>query len=111
MRSDLGGDDNVQGKAGVDAIIGGTGTDLLRGGTEADTFVFGTGDGQGIGDTIIDFEVGLDTIDLSATGLALDDLTIIDVGANATIACGTDLITVYNTSAAQLTPDHFDFGP
>ena len=107
----LDGDDNLQGKGGIDVIIGGTGADLLRGGTEADTFVFATGDGQGPGDTIIDFEVGVDTIDLSATGLAYGDLTIQDVGANATIAYGTDLITVFNTTAAQLDTNQFDFGP
>ena len=107
----LGGDDNLQGNGGADVIIGGTGTDQLRGGTEADTFVFDTGDGQGVGDTIIDFEVGVDTIDLSATGLTFGDLIIQTVGASATVTYGADLITLFNTTAAQLDTNQFDFGP
>ena len=60
---------------------------------------------------IIDFEVGVDTIDLSATGLTFGDLTIADVGLNATVTLGADLITVFNTTAAQLDTNQFDFGP
>ena len=104
----LGGDDNLQGNAGADVIIGGTGTDQLRGGAQADTFVFDTGDGA---DTIIDFEVGVDTIDLSATGLTFGDLIIQTVGASATVTYGADLITLFNTTAAQLDTNQFDFGP
>ncbi|MEM7683668.1 MAG: hypothetical protein AAF293_02515 [Pseudomonadota bacterium] len=109
--SGLDGDDNLLGFEGTDVIIGGLGADLLRGGTDADVFVFAPGDGQGAGDQILDFELGVDTIDLSATGLAFTDLTIADVGTNATVTYGTDVVTVFGTSAAQLTEDQFDFTP
>lgn len=104
----LAGNDTLNGGAGNDTMDGGTGADLLRGGADADTFEFNTGDGP---DTIIDFEVGTDTIDLSATGLSFGDLTITDIGVNATIAYGTDMITVFNTTAAQPDQNQFDFGP
>ena len=104
------GDDNLLGTEGDDVIIGGPGDDLLRGGDDLgfflDRFIFATGDGN---DQILDFEVGLDLIDLSATGLSFADLTITDTGPNATITYGTDTITVFNTTAAQLDQDQFDF--
>ncbi|MEM7213489.1 MAG: M10 family metallopeptidase C-terminal domain-containing protein, partial [Pseudomonadota bacterium] len=105
----LGGDDDLQGRAGADVINGGPGADLLRGGADADTFVFATGDATGTGDRILDFEVGTDTIDLSATGLTFGDLTITGT-TNAAITYGAETITVLNASAAQLTEDQFDFG-
>ncbi|MEL7467830.1 MAG: hypothetical protein AAFN27_05225, partial [Pseudomonadota bacterium] len=104
--SGLDGADNLLGFEGTDVIIGGLGSDLLRGGTGADVFVFAPGDGP---DQILDFELGVDTIDLSATGLAFTDLTIADIGTNATVTYGTDVVTVFGTSAAQLTEDQFDF--
>lgn len=105
----LDGDDNLQGRAGTDEITGGPGADLLRGGADADTFVFATGDATGTGDRILDFEVGVDTIDLSATGLAFGDLTITGT-TNATITYGAETITVFGVSAAEMTEDQFDFG-
>ncbi|MEM9062795.1 MAG: hypothetical protein AAGD13_20225 [Pseudomonadota bacterium] len=55
--------------------------------------------------------LSVDRIDLSATRLAFGDLTIQDAGANATIAYGTDQITVLGTNTVQLTQDQFEFGP
>jgi RTX calcium-binding nonapeptide repeat (4 copies) len=46
---------------GNDLIDGGSGNDTMMGGGGADTFVFKKGYGQ---DTILDFEVGIDKIDL-----------------------------------------------
>ncbi|SDL66874.1 hypothetical protein [Maricaulis salignorans] len=59
------GDDSIYGRAGTDTLDGGTGNDTLSGGADADTFVFADGYGA---DTILDFEDGTDTIDL--TGVA-----------------------------------------
>lgn len=56
------GDDVLRGRLGDDRLDGGRGNDRLRGDAGADTFVFDTGSGR---DTIIDFESGVDTIDLS----------------------------------------------
>ncbi|MEM9059270.1 MAG: hypothetical protein AAGD13_02305 [Pseudomonadota bacterium] len=106
--SGLAANDNLQGNGGNDVIDGGTGADILRGGADADVFVFDSGDGA---DQIIDFEVGVDTIDLSSTGLGFGDLTIADVGLNATVTYGSDVITVFNTTAAELDASQFDFTP
>ncbi|WP_422028784.1 DUF4214 domain-containing protein [Roseovarius sp.] len=57
------GDDEIRTHDGNDILNGGGGNDSLTGGDGADTFVLSPGDGQ---DTITDFELGLDTIDLSA---------------------------------------------
>ncbi len=66
------GDDLIYGSQSRDTIVGGTGNDTMNGGTSRDTFVFDLGDGQ---DRIVNLE-RIDTIDLSATGLSFDDLTI-----------------------------------
>jgi len=64
------GNDQLNGGDGVDRIIGGAGADTLRGGAGADRFVFtaaaDTGNTVATRDTILDFESGVDQIDLSA---------------------------------------------
>ncbi|SLN61970.1 Poly(beta-D-mannuronate) C5 epimerase 4 [Pseudooctadecabacter jejudonensis] len=60
----------LEGGAGDDILVDGAGADVLFGGTGADTFVF-YGDG-GVTDTIRDFEVGTDQINLSFLGRAYD---------------------------------------
>lgn len=68
------GNDTITGDDGNDIIIGGTGADTMTGGAGADTFRFDTGldarmvrSGNFIlpGDTITDFESGIDQIDLT----------------------------------------------
>jgi Ca2+-binding RTX toxin-like protein len=60
------GNDTLIGFAGADSLTGGTGADSLTGGTGADTFVFNNFS-EGI-DTIADFTVADDVINVSATG-------------------------------------------
>lgn len=74
----LGGSDNDQlfGDDGDDVLVGGLGDDTLRGddfsgGEGRDVFVLTAGEGT---DTIVDFEVGTDFIQLN--GLTLNQLTI-----------------------------------
>lgn len=55
------GNDRLSGGDGEDLVAGGKGNDWLSGGADADTFVFGKGSGK---DLIIDFEVGVDRIQL-----------------------------------------------
>ena len=109
MLSGGAGNDRLLGLSGADTLEGGTGNDILQGGTAdgaVDRFVFNSGDGS---DLITDFELGVDLIDLTSTGLQFADLTI--TGAtNALIDTGTDLITVNDVTAAQLTSDQFEFG-
>ncbi len=58
-----GGDDTIDGESGNDLIDGGGGDDTLTGGSGADLFIFGDGHGN---DTITDFDVVQDRIDLSS---------------------------------------------
>lgn len=88
MLSGLGGNDILDGGSGNDTLIGGAGGDNLTGGTGIDTFahtVVGDSAGANI-DTINDFLVGGDKIDLSAidvnTGIAGNQtFTFIDATA------------------------------
>ena len=66
----MGGDgaDSVDGGVGRDTLIAGLGADKVTGGDDADVFVFTEGDsGAGLTqlDTVLDFEVGLDKLDLT----------------------------------------------
>ena len=63
------GDDTLNGEGGNDTLIGGLGNDILIGGAGADTFIFNDGDGT---DTIVDFEAGVDSIDLRDFGPDFD---------------------------------------
>ena len=106
------GNDDIRGGTGNDQIVGGTGNDTLSGGAGDDTFVFAENSGS---DTITDFAVGSDTIDLSLlpTTIAFDDLTIADLddGSGVTIthnALGGGTITLEGVTSAQLTADDFN---
>lgn len=59
------GDDVMQGGDGNDLMSGGLGADSLTGGTGADIFVVSLNGGA---DTVLDFEMGVDKIDLGAYG-------------------------------------------
>lgn len=59
------GANRLSGGAGSDMIRGGAGADVLRGGGGGDTFVYAAGDSTAAArDTILDFTVGADKIDL-----------------------------------------------
>lgn len=60
----LGGADELNGGTGTDTINGGLGDDLLIGGPQADKFVFNAAPGVTNIDTIIDFSVADDTIQM-----------------------------------------------
>jgi len=61
------GNDFLMGGAGNDLLIGGAGKDALRGGAGVDTFIFNDvlDSTLTLNDRIMDFELGIDTIDLS----------------------------------------------
>ena len=69
------GNDSLSGGAGRDVLMDGAGEDTLRGGAGGDVFIL-SGDGES--DRVMDFEPGLDRLDL--TGLApvrdFDDLIV-----------------------------------
>ena len=106
-----GGNDGLDGGAGSDTLDGGTGNDTLKGGSDADTYLFEVGDGQ---DTITDFAIGSDLIDLRGTGIAFADLSITDMGGNAVIVydSGTSSqITLNGITAASVTESDFLLDP
>jgi Ca2+-binding RTX toxin-like protein len=76
----LGGADSLNGGAGDDVLVGGTGRDTLTGGAGADLFRLESfaDSAPGARDKILDFQQGLDRIDLSGTGV---DWTFIGSGA------------------------------
>ncbi len=103
------GNDKLNGGAGADTLEGGRGRDQLTGGADADTFVFAS---NGNDDTIMDFEDGLDMIDVSAIGSisGFGDMTITQVGGNVLIDLdgGNDL-TLIGVNAADIDASDFIF--
>lgn len=67
------GDDIIDGGVGDDFLIGGAGADSLHGGQGTDTFVFDTIDGYA--DTIDDFELGVDALNITDILSGYDELT------------------------------------
>lgn len=101
----------LYGEAGNDVLDGGKGNDELTGDDGADVFVFKTGYGS---DQIVDFEKGVDKIDLANfDGIAsFYDLTINSVDADLVITFNdTDELVLYNANANEmvLTADDFIF--
>ena len=64
-----GGSDTLNGGIGNDTLIGGLGTNVLSGGAGLDVFVF-SGTAAGGGDSITDYNVTEDVINLDKTGFA-----------------------------------------
>ncbi|MEM7243589.1 MAG: calcium-binding protein [Pseudomonadota bacterium] len=109
----LAGNDILYGYNGEDVLVGGEGNDQLYGGSNADTFVFNDGDGF---DTIKDFELGLDQIDLASLGITFADLTISENNGDAVVSYSEDgtgtvdgQITIEDVAAIDLQEDYFLF--
>jgi Ca2+-binding RTX toxin-like protein len=98
----LGGNDTITGSSFDDTIVGGDGDDSLTGGAGADTFVYKfTDEGD---DTIADFVIGTDTLDITQ----LLDLTNLDLSNGGSYS---DYVTVENVGAdAKLSIDHDGIG-
>ncbi|WP_296425643.1 M10 family metallopeptidase C-terminal domain-containing protein [Yoonia sp.] len=100
------GDDTLNGGSGSDSLSGGMGQDDLTGGAGSDTFVFAfvSDSWAGNADTIADFEIGIDLIDLSVIdanlGLAGNQAFSVVGGFNGTAGqialdvAGTDTIVM-----------------
>ena len=106
------GDDSLDGGQGNDSLNGGKGNDVLRGGLGDDEltgdkgddiFVFTAGEGT---DTVTDFGVGEDLI--AFEGLAFDDVTIGQLGADATISSDGEILAVL-VGVESSTLDGLDF--
>lgn len=121
-----GGDDYLSGGNGNDFLNGGRGSDELRGGAGADYFFIGDfleNSGLTNIDTILDFEVGVDTIDLSGlddNGITeFSDLTVsnvftdgVDAGSKIRLSYGSDFAfdVVFQGTDFNLAADDFIFG-
>ena len=105
------GDDALMGEEGDDTLDGGADDDVLYGGSGADKFVFQAGHGT---DTVLDFTIDDDTIDLSAfTGISgFSDLTITPDGTTAVIdlsSHGGGTIRLENVTDTDLDAGDFTF--
>lgn len=114
------GDDTIRGGPGDDLLMGGEGDDVLNGDAGLDTITGGAGENRFVfaagneEDIVVDFALGIDTIDLSDTGLAGfgalrqyisqdGDHTTIDIGDG-------DVLTLRGVEAAALRAGDFAFG-
>lgn len=100
------GNDKLKGDAGRDILTGGTGRDSLVGGSGADRFVFERGDGS---DTITDFQIGFDMIEIGAGASRFSQLDISRDGADTIVEFSNVSITLEDVRPGQLDPDDFLF--
>lgn len=99
------GADVIYGRNGQDRIDGGLGVDALWGGNDADTFVFSTALGGGNIDTIGDFSVVDDTIELRhVIFTAAGNVGVLDAGAFVTgsAAADADDRIIYDSTTGAL---------
>lgn len=102
--------DFLLGEAGNDSLDGGTGDDNLTGGSGADVFVY-TNNNYGY-DRVLDFEIGVDAIDLSEHGFtSFSDVTDrafdIDAGVRITFSSGNVLLLEGLVESALLADDFY----
>ncbi|MEM7212484.1 MAG: ExeM/NucH family extracellular endonuclease [Pseudomonadota bacterium] len=97
------GNDRVDGRAGNDTVIGDQGNDILEGGAGADVFVATEDNGN---DIILDFEDGVDLIDLTTLGLGFDDL-VVSGTTNATVSFAGGSITINGVNVVDLSAADF----
>lgn len=103
----LGGNDTLSGGAGDDVLMGGYGTDVLTGGGGADTFVFRAEEARN--DTITDFNINEDRIDLSGLGLvySLDALDFTTTSSGAVIEFRGDRLVINTHNGSSLRVEDF----
>lgn len=103
---EMAGNDHLEGGAGDDILVDGSGTDHMQGGAGRDTFVFVE---DGWVDVVTDFEVSLDTIDLTqfngVSSMADIEITLSCFGVNLKV--NEDTIIVMDHSAHLCTAEEF----
>lgn len=82
--------ENASAGAGDDVLIGNAADNVLEGGAGADRFVFHASFGA---DTIVDFERGVDLVDMTATGANFDTLFLTSEGEDLRVSFEDDAIT------------------
>ncbi|MEG3179556.1 beta strand repeat-containing protein [Sphingomonas sp. LT1P40] len=104
------GDDMLDGGDGEDMLDGGAGADQLRGGAGVDTFVYRlvTDSTVAASDRLLDFQNGIDRIDLTAFRVGV--ITLVNSGAFATATIETDQGTMQLTSDTAFALSDFVLG-
>ncbi|MGB0632457.1 MAG: calcium-binding protein, partial [Alphaproteobacteria bacterium] len=101
------GANTITGNAGANKINGGLGDDTLTGGDGGDTFLVGPGFGN---DTITDFTVGTDVLDLSGVwGGSFSELmaATTEMDGNSVITIGGGVVTLAGVAKASLSEADF----
>ncbi|PCJ75745.1 MAG: hypothetical protein COA53_04585 [Rhodobacteraceae bacterium] len=98
--------DELRGMGGDDRLIDGRGNDKLWGGAGADVFEF-VADGRK--DYIMDYEIGVDKIDLRDAAMLYyyQDITFTPTADGAMLAYGDDQLVLTTMDATSLTIDMF----
>lgn len=104
------GDDILNGGTGADRLDGGDGTDFLTGGSGADVFAFDFAAASTALDTVFDFEVGVDVLEIGG-GATYGDLTftLSPNGQHTTVSYNGHSIFVKNVTVAELGAAQFVF--
>lgn len=104
-----GGADTIIGGAAGDRIYGEAGDDIMTGNGGNDRYFFDAAWGQ---DTVTDFAIGNDRLDVSAAGITLiSELTISDDSGDALIVFGSESIRLTGIDHLQVTDANFVFAP
>jgi Ca2+-binding RTX toxin-like protein len=112
----IGGDGNdiIFAAEGDDLLFGGLGNNYLSGGEGKDTFSISAAGSAftGLNNTISDFTIGSDNIQLVGLGISsFGQLSITQSGANALVSnsAGLSIATVLNTNSTQLAASSFSY--
>lgn len=101
------GSDRLNGGAGNDYLNGNKGNDQLLGRAGADRFAFALHGGS---DRILDFEDGVDRIEITSGAERFSDLRLAQVGDDVRVAFADTVVLVEDTAVRQLTSVDFLFG-
>ncbi|GGL79133.1 M10 family metallopeptidase C-terminal domain-containing protein [Wenxinia marina] len=98
------GADDLRGGAGSDVLMDGAGEDRLTGGAGADTFVF---EADGALDRVLDFEVGVDRLDLSAWSFlrSVEQIEVQSVADGAVLRFGDEVLRLVRAGGGTITQD------
>lgn len=101
------GNDSLLGGAGLDRLEDGAGSDSLTGGEGADIFAL-SADGEY--DRIEDFELGIDSFNLSALGpvRSVEQIGVAAISGGVEVRVGAEVFAVFPAGGALLTPADFD---
>lgn len=94
----------LDGRGGDDILLDGAGADTLTGGTGADLFVLSA---DGVTDTITDFDLGVDSLDLSSWGMIYDPsaLTIQETANGAILSFAGQEVILLSSDGRPIDAD------